>query len=222
MPDYRKRIAEAITFARESVGVSQRELADRIGRDKRTLQKWEKGEMKVSLEDFVRIFEALRLSVEPYSKWIQHPDLFPRGMKDITEIDTNQQRAALVTYYGRQASPLEIEQDYYILFGDHGSNSYGIRQQQIANLQTPLRDRKRICRQIIDNYNEALESDTLTDPDAPHPNMDILVACYEASVESVRQGENRYTLSSLSSIFKDKEREKENVSDAKDISWLLR
>lgn len=210
MPDYRRRIAEAITFARESVGVSQRELADRIGRDKRTLQKWEKGEMKVSLEDFVRIFEALRLSVEPYSKWIRHPDLFPRGMEDITDFDTNQKRAALVTYYGRQASPLEVDQDYYILFGDHGSNNYGIRQQQIANLQTPLRDRKRICRQIIDNYNEAVESGTLTDPEAPRPNMEILIACYEASVESIRQGENRYSLGDLTERILREEKPKNN------------
>lgn len=219
MPDYRKRIAEAITFARESVGVSQRELADRIGRDKRTLQKWEKGEMKISLEDFVRIFEALRLSVEPYSKWIRHPDLFPRGMEDINDFDTNQKRAALVAFYGRQASPLEVEQDYYILFGDHGSNYYGIRQQQLANLQTPLRDRKRICRQIIDNYNEAVEAKTLTDPDAPQPNMGLLLACYEASVASIRQGENRYSIGDTGE--QDATTEKEKEKD-KNKDWLFR
>lgn len=217
MPDYRKRIAEAITFARESVGVSQRELADRIGRDKRTLQKWEKGEMKISLEDFVRIFEALRLSVEPYSKWIRHPDLFPRGMEDINDFDTNQKRAALVAFYGRQASPLEVEQDYYILFGDHGSNYYGIRQQQLANLQTPLRDRKRICRQIIDNYNEAVEAKTLTDPDAPQPNMGLLLACYEASVASIRQGENRYSIGDTGEQDATTEKEKDKNKD-----WLFR
>lgn len=217
MPDYRKRIAEAITFARESVGVSQRELADRIGRDKRTLQKWEKGEMKISLEDFVRIFEALRLSVEPYSKWIRHPDLFPRGMEDINDFDTNQKRAALVAFYGRQASPLEVEQDYYILFGDHGSNYYGIRQQQLANLQTPLRDRKRICRQIIDNYNEAVEAKTLTDPDAPQPNMGLLLACYEASAESIRQGENRYSIGDIGEQDATTEKEKDKNKD-----WLFR
>ena len=217
MPDYRKRIAEAITFARESVGVSQRELADRIGRDKRTLQKWEKGEMKISLEDFVRIFEALRLSVEPSSKWIRHPDLFPRGMEDINDFDTNQKRAALVAFYGRQASPLEVEQDYYLLFGDHGSNYYGIRQQQLANLQTPLRDRKRICRQIIDNYNEAVEAKTLTDPDAPQPNMVILLACYEASVESIRQGENRYSIGDIGEQDATTEKEKDQNKD-----WLFR
>lgn len=68
MLEYRLRVAEAIVAARESVDVSQRELADRLGRDKRTIQKWEKGEMKIALEDFLEIFGALKVQVEPYSK----------------------------------------------------------------------------------------------------------------------------------------------------------
>lgn len=207
MPDYRKRIAEAIAFARESADLSQRELADRMGRDKRTIQKWEKGEMKVSLEDFLEVFAALRLAVEPYSRWIRHPELFPRGMEDIKHFDADRQRAALVIYYSDQASPTEVEQDYYILFGDHGSNYCGMRQQRIANLQTPLRDRKRICRQIIDNYHEAVESGSLTDPDAPQPIMEILTACYDASVESIREGKNHYSIGQLPEIASPKNNE---------------
>ncbi len=195
MPNYRKRIAEAIIFARESVGVSQRDLSERLKRDKRTLQKWEKGEMKISMEDFLEIFEVLKLSVEPYSKWIRHPELFSRGMEDITHFSTDRKRIALVTYYAEQASPAEIDQKYYLIFGDHGSNYYGMLQQQFANLQTPLRDRKRICRQIMDHYKEACETNTLTNPDAPQPNMELLTACYEASAKSVQEGHNHYFLS---------------------------
>ena len=51
-----------------------------------------------------------------------------------------------------------------------------MRQQRIANLQTPLRDRRRICGQIIGNYYEARELGALTDPNGPQPNMDILLA----------------------------------------------
>ena len=80
LSDYRFRVARAITAAREAAGVSQRELADRLGRDKRTIQKWEKGEMKIALEDFLGIFDALKIQVEPYSKWIRHPELFPNGL----------------------------------------------------------------------------------------------------------------------------------------------
>ena len=70
-------------------------------------------------------------------------------------------------------------------------------QQWMANLMTPLRDRKRICGQIIDNYSEALATGTITDPDAPQPNMEVLRACYEASAQSVQNGDNGYTLHGL-------------------------
>lgn len=41
MTNYRNRIGEAIAFARNVAGRSQQELADMLGRDKRTIQKWE-------------------------------------------------------------------------------------------------------------------------------------------------------------------------------------
>ena len=188
----RKRIAQTIISARERVGLSQRELADRMGRDRRTIQKWESGEVKVGLEDYLDIFEALHIGVELYSKWIRHPELFPRGLTDVYDFNISQKRSVLVEYYKEQASPIEIEQEYYILFADHGSDYYGMRQQRIANLQTPLRDRRRICGQIIENYQEAVTLGTLTDPNGPQPIMKILMACYNASEESVRKGENRY------------------------------
>ena len=42
MSNYRNRIGEAIAFARNVAGRSQQELADMLGRDKRTIQKWER------------------------------------------------------------------------------------------------------------------------------------------------------------------------------------
>ena len=105
MSEYRLRVAEAIVAARESVDVSQRELADRLGRDKRTIQKWEKGEMKIALEDFLEIFEALKVQVEPYSKWIRHPELFPNGLADVRGFATDKKRGALADFYKHQASP---------------------------------------------------------------------------------------------------------------------
>lgn len=68
MTGYRGRIARSLVNARESADVSQRELAERLGRDKRTVQKWESGEMKISMEDFLEIFDALHVAMEPYSK----------------------------------------------------------------------------------------------------------------------------------------------------------
>ena len=194
---YRYRVAEAMTAAREAAGVSQRELADRLGRDKRTIQKWEKGEMKIALEDFLAVFDALKVQVEPYSKWIRHPELFPNGLSDILQYSTDKKRTVLGDFYRRQASPMEVEQEYYFLYADHGSDYHGMYQQWMANPMTPLRDRRRICAQVIDNYTEAQATGTIADPDAPQPNMEVLKACYEAVSQSVQQGENAYTMLSL-------------------------
>lgn len=197
MVEHRIRVAEAIVAARQDAGVSQRDLAERLGRDRRTIQKWEKGEMKITLEDFLDIFDALKIPVEACSKWIRNPELFPRGLADIRGFSTDKKRSALADYYEHQASPLEVEQEYYFLFANHGSSCDGMYQQWMANLMTPLRDRKRICGQIIDNYSEALATGAITDPDAPQPNMDVLRACYEASSQSVQNGDSGYALSGL-------------------------
>ncbi len=119
---------------------------------------------------------------------------------------TDKKRSALADYYEHRASPLEVEQEYYFLFADHGSSCDGMYQQWMANLMTPLRDRKRICGQIIDNYNEALATGAITDPDAPQPNMDVLRACYEASSQSVQNGDSGYALSGLKAAIKKKPR----------------
>lgn len=121
MSEYRLRVAEAIVAARESVDVSQRELADRLGRDKRTIQKWEKGEMKIALEDFLEIFEALKVQVEPYSKWVRHRNFSPTDWRTSVDLPRTKSAAPWPTFYKCQASPLEVEQEYYFLFADHGS-----------------------------------------------------------------------------------------------------
>lgn len=197
MTNYRNRIGEAIAFARNVAGRSQQELADMLGRDKRTIQKWERGEIRIALEDYLDVFDTLHLPVGPYEMWIRHPELFPCGMEDIKGFSTEKKRRVLADYYLHQAAPLEIEQEYYILFGDHGSNSCGIRQEQLANLQTPLRDRKRIVNQIIDNYYETRAIGHLTDPEGQQPVMPILEACYDASARSVEANENRYSIGSI-------------------------
>ena len=133
MVEHRIRVAEAIAAARQDAGVSQRALAERLGRDKRTIQKWEKGEMKIALEDFLAVFDALKVQVEPYSKWIRHPELFPNGLSDILQYSTDKKRAALGDFYRCQASPMEVEQEYYFLFANHGSSCDGMYQQRHAS-----------------------------------------------------------------------------------------
>ena len=43
----------------------------------------------------------------------------------------------------------------------------------------------------------SLATGTITDPDAPQPNMEVLQACYEAIGQSIQSGANGYTMLSL-------------------------
>ena len=92
---------------------------------------------------------------------------------------------------------MEIEQEFYLLFGNHGSDCCGMLQEIIANLQTPLKERRRICGQILSTYSEAVKLGCLTDPDAPRPVWEILLACYNASAESLQAGRNGYAVNRL-------------------------
>ena len=64
-------------------------------------------------------------------------------------------------------------------------------------MQTPLKERRRICGQILSTYSEAVKLGCLTDPGAPRPVLEILQACYNASAESLQAGRNSYAVNHL-------------------------
>jgi transcriptional regulator with XRE-family HTH domain len=54
------RLREALTAAREAAGVSQHELARRLGRPQSFVSKCESGERRVDIVELIHIFKALR------------------------------------------------------------------------------------------------------------------------------------------------------------------
>ena len=56
------------------------------------------------------------------------PRTFPNGLSDILQYSTDKKRTVLGDFYCRQASPMEVEQEYYFLFADHGSDYHGMYQ----------------------------------------------------------------------------------------------
>lgn len=194
MTGYRGRIARSLVNARESADVSQRELAERLGR--RQADRTEMGEWRDENFDgrFSGNFRRPACGGGTLLQMDPPPGALPQWAGRYQQIQPRQAPERPGALLWSAGIAVEVEQEYYILFADHGSDYYGMRQQRIANLQTPLRDRRRICGQIIGNYYEARELGALTDPNGPQPNMDILLACYRASAESVRNGSNRYAI----------------------------
>ena len=155
----------------------------------------------------------MNVNLELFSKWLRHPELFPNGLGDIQHLSSDRKRQAIAAYYANSAAPVEIEQEFYLLFGNHGSDQCGMLQEIIANLQTPLKERRRICGQILSTYSEAVKLGCLTDPGAPRPVLEILRACYNASAESLQAGRNGYAVNHLPFVEDEEEKQKEKASD---------
>ena len=57
-------IGENIRNARKAAGVSQKELAERLGAYQKDVSRWENGERTPSLEIFARMCKALNVSAD--------------------------------------------------------------------------------------------------------------------------------------------------------------
>ncbi len=61
----RERFAAAVKEARERAGLTQRQLADRIGRSQQYVSLIERAGQPITLEDMVLIAQALNLDFDP-------------------------------------------------------------------------------------------------------------------------------------------------------------
>ncbi|MFD3535254.1 helix-turn-helix domain-containing protein [Streptomyces sp. NPDC058664] len=61
--DQRRELGDNILRYRRRAGLSQDHLAERIGRERRSIQRYERGERDISFSDLVLIADALGVSV---------------------------------------------------------------------------------------------------------------------------------------------------------------
>jgi transcriptional regulator with XRE-family HTH domain len=65
---YRRRIGQNILLMREMLGLSQRELGDRMGIDRRQIVRWEAGEWAPNAKSFERLERATGYPREWFDK----------------------------------------------------------------------------------------------------------------------------------------------------------
>jgi transcriptional regulator with XRE-family HTH domain len=65
MPDWvparRRQIGERIRLARRSVGLSQAQLGERVGRDHKAIHRWETAATNLSITDLLLLADALNI-----------------------------------------------------------------------------------------------------------------------------------------------------------------
>lgn len=187
--NYQDKFAEMLRKSRADSGLSQKEVAKRLGISRTTVQNWESGySCPTQLEGFLW-FRALGLQPLPYYLGILYPEF---EQIDHTADDDHVEAALLRLISGL---PIEAKKKLlYCAYGNHGSNPLAVLELVTAHLQTPLRARLSVAEVIRSHYEVAQAVGTLAQPEYIHPNIDLLNSAYLQGKAAVMRGEQGYTI----------------------------
>lgn len=174
---------------RIAAGLSQTDIARRIGKGRATVQGWESGEYSPRADDIMDWFEACGCSpLAPFQEML-HPELYRQPTTELTDEELD---AAIAEYFSTAPRAVK-EMLLFIAMGRHGSYPPAVIAEVCANLHTPLQNKVAVCGQILDNYTCAVATGTDPVQNAPHPPLDILRDAYSAGKAAARSGESTYT-----------------------------
>jgi transcriptional regulator with XRE-family HTH domain len=94
--DYLRRLGAVIRAARKARGWGQEELADRVGRDKNSISRWERGATSLSAYNLVQLWEALEIPAD----WLIEPT------DSLSELD---RRVAQLRRAAEEAARADVE-----------------------------------------------------------------------------------------------------------------
>lgn len=184
-----KQIGQTLAKARTAAGLSQTDMARRIGNGKTTVQGWEAGDYSPRAGEIMDWFEACGCSpLAPFQEML-HPDLYCKPTTDLTDEELD---AAIAEYFST-APRVVKEMMLFIALGTHGSYPPAVFAEVCANLHTPLQNKVSVCGQVIDNYTCAVATGTDPVPGAPHPPLELLREAYRAGKTAARCGGTTYT-----------------------------
>lgn len=188
--NFRERFANMLKRSRADSGLSQKEVASRLGISRTTVQNWESGySCPTQLEGF-NWFRALGLPALPYYLQVIYPDEFSGSDSDVEEeVD-----AALKLIIS--SLPLDAKKKLlYCAGGEHGSNPLAVLELITAHLQTPLASRLSVAEVIRSHYEVALAVGSLVRPEHIQPNLALLNAAYLQGRAAVFRGADSYIIS---------------------------
>ena len=165
----REYLGRLMSDDRISAGVSQRHVAEAMGISYRTVQHWESGESTPDLEQMIEYYKAI--SVNPRNTIFAF--MYPH-LKGMTRVDKNSDQAAMFQRIFSNLSMAEIDALNFIASSYHGGGWIPLLQLILAYLNTPLADRFKVARSIVENYEFAMAQGAIQYPDFIQPDMEIL------------------------------------------------
>lgn len=188
MSEIEERFVEMWRKSRYDSGLSQEEVARRLGVSRRTVQNWEDGLSSPSQLMGFKWFKALGLPPLPYYLEVLYPDFYEnrtRGEKEVL---------AQLTEIIKGCTPADREKLLFILSGAHGSSPEAVLDLVVAHLQCPIRERIGAATQTVALYKLCEQLGELSQPSGIRPDTEKIETAINKAAEAVRKGNSGYTI----------------------------
>lgn len=183
-----QNFALMLAKSRTDTGVSQKTMAQALGKSVNTIQNWESGVGCPNYLDLEDWFEVLGLNMNKYITEYKYPQDFNTSMLKTSTSNI----ISLITKYLSTLSEHNLRMVAYNIFGETGS-SFSYRNNLFcAYNHLPLKYRLIIAIMTLENYNLVRSLDEVICDDDVLPNIDALGEAIRAAKKSAYAGKNGY------------------------------
>lgn len=185
---FRDNLSNVLKECRESSGITQKEMANRLGVGERTIQNWESGYSEPLASQLKEWFEALSVQPQPYLIQLLYQDELKLDDEIFTDSNIDTALTALLSSMSMHTK----KELLYLFYGSHGSSPECVIHMVTAHLHTPLRNRINVSEQIITNYEIADAKGEIIEPDYIRPNMVMLNEATQRARKSIINNKDSY------------------------------
>lgn len=181
-----QEIIDILIASRLRKGISQKDIADAVGKSKRTVQNWEAGIGSPTVEETIKWLDAVGYDLTKFTMAVKH------GMKAIEPVPGIEDMKSYIHHFIDDfMTDKETEILYFLLSGDTGSVIYAYFNKMAADLACPIHDRVSTGLAIYSNYEVAEALGTIN-KNAPAVDKTVFEAAIGSGKEAVKKRKKGY------------------------------
>lgn len=192
--ELRDGCANLLRKLRLETGYSKSKMAETVGIDLRTWEKYESGQASPRVDEFIAWFDLFHADALRYVLDYLYPDIYD-GL--INDSRTDDLRKAAMHYISNVASDHAIKKFDFLVFGEHGSNIEAQTEEFTMLDHLPLTMRLAVASLIDILYQTAEANNLLVCTDCVMPVIDVFHDGLKKGREAVMNGKQSYTTSSV-------------------------